>query len=117
MKKQGLPLGCPKDVPPTAVKKLQVQDGRNLLDSDDEINSTDANRDKREKENDPRGENNESASKTESTDHQKNDGIEDGHSSTTQVCHNIFCSLYLTIVIAISQLITAMSGLTYIKRV
>ena len=117
MKKQGLSLGCPKDVAPTAVKKLQVQDGRNLLDIDDEIHSTDANRDEREEENDSLVENNESAGKTESTDHQKNDGIGDGHSTTTQVCHNIFCSLYLTIVIAISQLITAMSGLTYIKRV
>ena len=116
MKKQGLSLGCSKDVAPTAVKKLQVQDGRNLLDSDDEMHSTDANCDEREEENDV--ENNESASKTESTDHHKNDRIGDGHSTMTQVCHNIFCSLYLTIVNAISQLlITAMSGLTYVKRV
>lgn len=116
MKKQGLSLGCPKDVAPT-VKKLQVQDGRNLLDSDDEMHSTDANRDEREEEIDPRVENNESTSKTESTDHHKNDRIGDGHSTTTQVCHNIFCPVYLTIVIASSQLITAMSGLTYIQRV
>ena len=91
-KTKGLSLGCSKDVAPTVVKKLQVQDYRTLFDNDDEMHSTDANRDEREEENDPRMENNDRANDRESTDDHKIDRRGDGHSSTTQVCHNIFSS-------------------------
>ena len=77
---------------PTVVKKLQVQDYRTPFDNDDEMHSTDANRDEREEENDPRMENNDRANDRESTDDHKIDRRGDGHSSTTQVCHNIFSS-------------------------
>lgn len=90
-KKQGLSLGCPKDVSPTVVKKLQVQDDRSPLDSVDEMHSTDADRDEREEENDPRMENDDGANERESTDDHKIDRRGDDHSSTTQVCHNSFC--------------------------
>lgn len=90
-KKQGLSLGCPEDVSPTVVKKLQVQDDRSPLDSVDEMHSTDADRDEREEENDPRMENDDSANERESTDDHKIDRRGDDHSSTTQVCHNSFC--------------------------
>ena len=91
-KTKGLSLGCSKDVAPTVVKKLQVQDDRTPFDNDDEMHSTDANRDEREEENDPRMENNDRANDRESTDDHKIDRRGDGHSSTTQVCHNIFSS-------------------------
>lgn len=90
-KKQGLSLGCPKDVSSTVVKKLQVQDDRSPLDSVDEMHSTDADRDEREEENDPRMENDDSANERESTDDHEIDRRGDDHSSTTQVCHNSFC--------------------------
>ena len=88
----GLSLGCSKDVAQTVVKKLQVQDDRTPFDNDDEIHSTDANRDEREEENDPRMENNDCANERESTYDHKIDRRGDGHSSTSQVCHNIFSS-------------------------
>ena len=77
---------------PTVVKKLQVQDDRTPFDNDDEMHSTDANRDEREEENDPRMENDDSANERESTDDHKTGRSGDHHSSTTQVCHNIFSS-------------------------
>ena len=91
-KKQGLSLGCSKDVAPTVVKKLQVQDDRTPFDSDDEMHSTDVNRDEREEENDPRVEKNDSTNERESADDHKNEKKGDDHSTTTQVCHNVwFC--------------------------
>lgn len=75
---------------PTVVKKLEVQDDRTPCDSDVEMHSTDAYRDEREKENDPRMENNDSANERESTDDHKIDRRGDDQSSTTQVFHNIF---------------------------
>ena len=91
-KKQGLSLGCPKDVSPTVVKKLRLQDNRTPLDSDDEMHSTDANRDEGEEENDPRVEKNDSTNERESADDHKNEKKGDDHSTTTQVCHNVwFC--------------------------
>lgn len=90
--KQGLSLGCPKGVSPTVVKKLQVQDDRTLFDSDDEMHSTDANRDEREEENDPRMESDDITNKKETADGHKNEKRGDDHSITTQVCHNVwFC--------------------------
>lgn len=79
---------------PTVVKKLEVQDNRTPFDSDDEMHSTDAYRDEREEEKDTRMENNDSANERESTDDYKIDRRGDGHSSTTQVCHNIFVQKY-----------------------
>lgn len=76
----------------TVVKKLQVQDDRTPFDNDDEMHSTDAYRDEREKENDPRMENNDSTNERESTDDHKISRRGDDHSSTTQVFHNIFSS-------------------------
>ena len=89
-KKQGLSLGCPKDVASTVIKKLEVQDDSTLCDSDVEMHSTDAYRDERGKENDPRMENNDRANEKESTDDHKIDRRGDDQSSTTQVFHNIF---------------------------
>ena len=90
--KQGLSLGRPKDVSPTVVKKLQVQDDSTLFDSDDEMYGTDANRDEREEENDPRMQSDDSTNKRETADDHKNEKKGDDHSTTTQVCHNVwFC--------------------------
>ena len=77
---------------PTVVKKLHVKDDRTPFYNDDEMHSTDANHDEREEENDPHMENNNRANERESTDDYKIDRRGDGHSSTTQVCHNIFSS-------------------------
>ena len=62
----------------TAVKKVQVQDNRTPFDSDDEMHGTDANRDERGQENDPRVEKNDSTNERESTDDHKNEKKGDG---------------------------------------
>ena len=73
-------------------QKLQVQDDRILFDSDDEMHSTDANRDEREEENYSRMENDDSANERESADDHKNEKKGDDHCTTTQLCHTVwFC--------------------------